>query len=124
MVAKVRALPFVTFDAMRYAARQDDKREEQIEPMVERAAAFLHTTLGVEFVDGYRLELEAEDIEIAELQANKLGSDLRQISKGWRLIRGNGDAMEIGAARITQEQYDAVNDLYKKKYGHDPISSS
>jgi hypothetical protein len=92
--------------------------------MVERAAAFLHTTLGVEFVDGYRLELEAEDIEIAELQANKLGSDLRQISKGWRLIRGNGDAMEIGAARITQEQYDAVNDLYKKKYGHDPISSS
>ena len=87
LVEKVRDLPFVTMNAIRHAAKQDGQPTEEIEPSAERAAHFLNATLGLDIVDGYELQPEEEDLEIARRQAATLDDALDKLRVGFRLVR-------------------------------------
>jgi FRG domain len=89
LVSKVRDLPFVTVEAVRHAAKQDGQSQEQLEASVEQAMHFLHTILGTEFLDGYRLEMEDTDTAIAKQQAAELDKLIATMSKGMRFVRSH-----------------------------------
>lgn len=87
LVEKLRDLPFVTMHAIRYATKQNGQPTEEIEPSAEKAAHFLNATLGLEIVDGYELQPEEEDLEIAKNQASTLDDALNKLRVGFRLVR-------------------------------------
>lgn len=87
LIEKLRKLPFVTMHAIRYAARQDGQAPEEIESSAERAAHFLNASLGLDIVDGYELQPEEEDLEIARIQASALDDALGKLVFGFRLAR-------------------------------------
>ena len=97
LVEKLRDLPFVTMHAIRHAARQDGTAPENIEPSAERAAHFLNATLGLDIVDGYELQTEEVDLEVARQQAAALDDAFTKLRFGWRLTR-TGGRPQAGAA--------------------------
>ena len=87
IVEKISNLPFLTIAAVRHVASQDGQSEDGLELSVDRATTFLHSILGMEFVDEHRLALEDDDLAAASAQAKQLDDALHQMSKGWRLVR-------------------------------------
>jgi hypothetical protein len=87
LIQKLRKLPFVTMHAIRYAAKQDGQAPEEIESTAEKTAHFLNVSLGLDIVDGYELQPEEEDLEIARLQASALDDALNKLRFGIRLVR-------------------------------------
>lgn len=53
----------------------------------EQAAHFVNSTLGLDVVDGYELQPEEEDLEIARNQAATLDDALARLRFGFRLVR-------------------------------------
>ncbi len=99
LVEKLHKLPFVTMNAIRYAAKQDGEALEKIESSAERAAHFLNASLGLEILDGYELQLEEEDIEIARCQAQKLDDAMSRMRFGFRLVRFRSESADEGNTR-------------------------
>jgi hypothetical protein len=87
LVEKLRDLPFVTMHAIRYAAEQDGQAPGDIERVAEQAAFFINSTLGLDIVDGYELQPEEEDLEIARSQAATLDDAFDRLRYGFRLLR-------------------------------------
>jgi len=87
LVEKLRDLPFVTMNAIRHAAKQDGQRPEDIEPGADRAAHFLNAKLGLDIVDGYELQPEEEDLEVARQQASAMADALGKLRFGFRPVR-------------------------------------
>lgn len=87
LVEMLRDLRFVTMHAIRHAVRQDGTVPENIEPSAERAAHFLDTILGLDIVDGYELQPEEDDLEVARQQAAALDDAFNKLRFGWRLTR-------------------------------------
>lgn len=94
LVGKLRDLPFVTMHAIRHAARQDGQPSEEVDSGAERAAQFLNSTLGLDIVDGYELQPEEDDLEIARLQAPVLDDALGRLRVGLRLMRTSGESSD------------------------------
>ncbi len=99
LVEKLRDLPFVTMHAIRHSAKQDGQRPEDVEPGAERAAHFLNAKLGLDIVDGYELQPEEEDLEVARQQALALDDALGKLRFGLRLVRTLRDRSDDEAAR-------------------------
>jgi hypothetical protein len=87
LVEKLRDLPFVTMHAIRHAAEQDGQAPGEIERIAEQAAHFVNSTLGLDIVDGYELQPEEEDLEIARSQAATLDDALDRLLFGFSLVR-------------------------------------
>lgn len=87
LVEKLRDLPFVTMHAIRYAARQDGHPDDAIEVASERAAHLINSQLRIDVLDDYELQPEDADIDIAKHQAAALDEAVRNMRKGWRLVR-------------------------------------
>jgi hypothetical protein len=87
LVEKLRDLPFITMHAIRHAARQDGQPADVVDSSAEKAAHFINSTLGIDVVDGYELQPEEEDLEIARSQAAALDEALGKLRFGFRLAR-------------------------------------
>lgn len=87
IVEKLRDIPFLTMNAIRHAARADGQKAEEIESVADRAAHFLNAKIGVEVVDGYQLELEDDDLDVARQQAPKLDDAIGKMRVAFRLAR-------------------------------------
>jgi hypothetical protein len=87
LVEKLRELPFITMRAIRHAARLDGQEPDLIESSAEKVAHLLRSTFGLDIVDGYELQPEEEDLEIAKRQAVALDDALSKLRYGLRLVR-------------------------------------
>jgi hypothetical protein len=87
LVEKLRDLPFITMHAIWHAARQDGQPPDAVDSSAEKAAHFLNSTLGLDIVDGYELQPEEADLEVARSQAAALDEALGELRFGFRLVR-------------------------------------
>jgi hypothetical protein len=87
LVKKLRDLPFITMHAIRHAARQDGQQPDVVESRAEKVAHFLSSTLGVEIVNGYELQPEERDLQVARRQAAALDEALGKLHFGFRPVR-------------------------------------
>lgn len=98
LVEQLRDLPFLTMQAIRHAAKQDGQPPEDIEAVAESAAHFLNAKLGLDIVDGYELQPEEEDLEVARRQAAALDDALEKLRFGFRLVRTRREGSDDEAA--------------------------
>lgn len=87
LVEKVRDLPFVTMNAIRYAAEMDGQPADAVERAAEGAARLIEHYLDIEILDGHELWLEETDLAVAETQAKALEDNIRDLRRGFRLVR-------------------------------------
>ncbi len=87
LVDKLRNLPFVTMHAIRHAAVQDGHPAEYLDKVADDAAQFVNFTLGIDILDGYKLQPEDDAIAIAKRQALILDDLICQMPVGLRLVR-------------------------------------
>ena len=87
LVEKLSKLPFVTMNAIRYAAKQDGQLPDEIEESAERAARFLNATLGLDIVDGHELLPELDDLALAQHQASALDEAFQNLRVSLRFAR-------------------------------------
>lgn len=87
IVEKLRDLPFLTMNAIRHAARSDGEKAEDIESIAERAAHFVNARIGIDILDGYKLELEDHDLKVATQQAADLEEAIGKMRVGFRIGR-------------------------------------
>ena len=91
LVKKLRALPFISMHAIRYAAEQDGVPLDELDQAADRSAKMLNQLLGMDVLEGHRLELEQEDIDIAASQARTLDAAFRDLRVAFRLTSTRPD---------------------------------
>ena len=87
LVEKIRDLPFVTMHAIRHAAKQDGLAQDEVEKKSKALAHFISSTLNLDICDGYELQPEKRDLDVARSQALALENALNQLRIGFRLVR-------------------------------------